>query len=119
MDGRWIPPSLVNNYNEYGLVVFLDNVSGVQFVHRWLGMFLLIALTAIYYNFKDSLLVVARKRLLWFLIIVVVQAVIGVLTLLMAAPFAFAILHQFIAVLVVIIAVINVYSSRPGLPEPA
>ena len=119
MDGSWLPPTLVSSYHEYGISVFFDNVSGVQFVHRWLGIFLLLALITIYYNFKNSLLPHTRRRLLIFVILVTVQAIVGILTLLMKAPFAFAILHQFIGVLVVVAAIVNVYSSRPGLPSRA
>lgn len=119
MDGYWMPPTLISSYKEYGIMVFFDNVSGVQFVHRWLGMFLLFALATIYYSFKGSLLPTARRRLLFFLLLVVLQATIGVLTLIMGAPVLFSLIHQFIAVLVVISATINAFSSRPGLPSPA
>ena len=119
MDGHWLPPTLISSYQEYGLTVFLDNVSGVQFVHRWLGVFLLVALVAVFYSFRKSLLPHTRKILLIFVLLVVVQAVVGVLTLLMKAPFAFAIIHQFIGVLVVIAAIMNAYYARPGLPRQA
>ena len=119
MDGHWLPPTLISSYNEYGISVFFDNVSGVQFVHRWLGVFLLVALIAIYYSFKNSLLPHTRKNLLTFVLLVVLQAIIGILTLIMQAPFTFAIIHQFIGVLVVIAAIVNVYSARPGLPSRA
>lgn len=119
MDGHWMPPTLLSAFNEYGLMVFIDNVSGIQFVHRWLGMFILVALVVIYYNFKKSLLPHTRRRLLIFVLLVVLQAIVGILTLLMKAPFAFAIAHQFIGILVVVAAIVNVYSSRPGLPARA
>jgi cytochrome c oxidase assembly protein subunit 15 len=119
MDGYWMPPTLISAYQEYGLSVFFDNVSGVQFVHRWLGMFLLVALVAIYYIYKKSLLPHTRRRLLIFIYLVLGQSAIGILTLIMKAPFSFAIVHQFIGVLVVIAATINAFSSRPGLPSRA
>ena len=119
MDGHWLPPTLISSYNEYGLSVFFDNVSGVQFVHRWLGVFLLLALLAVYYNFSKSLLPHTRKILMIFVLLVVIQAIIGVLTLLMQAPVVFAIIHQFVGLLVVVMAIANVYYSRPGLPARA
>ena len=119
MDNQWIPNVFSTLWQEYGWLTLTDTVSGVQFVHRWLGMFIFIAIIALYVNYKPSLLPIAKRRLKLLVIVVSIQAIIGILTLIMAAPFTFALIHQFVGVILVIIMTINVYGAQPGFRQPA
>ena len=119
MDGEWLPPTLLASFNNYGWIVFVNNVSGVQFIHRWLGIFLLGILIGVYYNFKSSILPIARKRLFVLVALVISQAIIGILTLLMAVPISFALLHQFLGLVIIIFTIINLHTAKNGFPVRA
>lgn len=73
---------------------FFENEAMVQFVHRTAGYLLLAAAAAMAWRARASALTAVRR---WFMLVagvVAVQAVIGIVTVLWAAPMALAVLHQ-------------------------
>lgn len=119
VDGEWIPGLISTALTEHGWSSLVANVTTVQFIHRWVGLSLTFAIVAVYYVFSPSLLPLARNRFRALMSAVLVQATLGILTLLMAAPFFLAIIHQFMAIILVVVMVVNLYGAKPGFPERA
>jgi len=103
MDGQWIP---------YGLFIlkplwlnFFENALMVQFIHRLFAYFLL--LVAIFHAVMVSRMAPSsaharRARLL--LLLIIVQAVFGIVTLLTVVPIEWGLIHQGAALIVLCFA---------------
>ncbi len=91
---------------------FLENRSGVQFVHRTLG--LIVAILAIYAGWKAVSTGNTHQKLSgkWLIGMVVVQFLLGVFTLLMAVPIVLGVLHQVVALLLLLAVVAYYYFQR-------
>lgn len=108
MDGSFIAPAATAL--EPFIANFIDGRSGVQFVHRTLGM-LVVGLTFfLLYKSKDwqprvqrSMQVVSAA--------VVLQFILGVLTLLLEVPVVLGVLHQVLALIVLLSIVQLIYES--------
>ena len=84
-------------YGEKGLLDPFENPASAQFHHRWLA---LIASCGVLFLWRHALLKkIAVKRAHLMLVIVIVQFMLGVLTLVNAAPVHFGAMHQIGALL--------------------
>lgn len=76
-------------------VNFIDGIGGVQFIHRYLAyIVVIIVLVLIFRVNKYSLSQSQRKSLMYILLVVFVQFVLGVLTLINAVPILLGVAHQ-------------------------
>ncbi len=106
MDGAWIPEGLL--FQSPWWINFFENHMTVQFVHR-IGAYALTALVVV------NLVVVLRRalepetvrRAVLLAGLVLAQAVVGIATLLAVVPLSLALLHQFMAAVVLIAAAVN------------
>ncbi len=85
---------------------FFENPALVQFNHRMLGYLTLFATLYLWYSSRGSAIVATRRAFVWVLAAVLAQMVLGIITVLNAAPWQWAILHQLGAV-IVIVSVLN------------
>ncbi len=95
MEGRWIPQGLIALQPAW-LNIF-ENLLTVQFVHRMMGYVIgVFGLVLLAYGFKDSL-----SRLSgWFRIIgilIILQVILGIITLILVVPVSLALGHQALA----------------------
>jgi heme a synthase len=114
MGGEWMPESISNTYAAAGFISLFNDIATVQFIHRWLGMSILLMVVGIFYTYYPSLLTTGKKRLQLLLGAVLLQVLLGILTLLYAVPLMLAIAHQFTALLILTALVINLHDSRSG-----
>lgn len=119
MNGEWMPAVIHINYNNYGILSLVNNVTSIQFIHRWLGILLLAVTVAIFYFYGPSIMNKNKRYLKYLLIVIFIQALLGVSALLYSVPFSIAVLHQFTALILIGVLVINIHHARPGWPEPA
>lgn len=100
MNGELIPNDLF--FMEPWYVNFFDNVTTVQFIHRLLAFLNLINLLyySLYLNNKLSLIVIS---------VIAIQFTLGIATLIMQVPLFLALIHQAVAI---ILLMIIVYSLR-------
>ncbi len=117
MNGAWLPVVITEKYAADGWISLLSDITTIQFIHRWLGISLLLLLIAIYYQYGPSLLRKSRIYLKYLLMVVFIQAILGVSALLYSVPITIAVLHQFTALVLLGLLVVNIHSSRPGWPE--
>lgn len=80
---------------------FISNPITVQFIHRWLGAALLLAMAAAWLHMRRDETITGLRRMLldYFSILLVLQFVLGVLTLIHMVPLALGVMHQIMACL--------------------
>ena len=113
MGEEWFPQAMLTSFNESGFSSFIENIASVQFLHRVFGITLLLVSIILLFYFKKSKFRIAFKRqnyILFFLIFL--QFILGIFTLLFKAPITLAIIHQFMAILIVLQITKVYYLSR-------
>ncbi|MEF2552444.1 COX15/CtaA family protein [Aurantimonas sp. A2-1-M11] len=118
MDGMLVPDGLL--VMEPAWVNFFENVMTVQFTHR-IGAYVLFAVVAIH-AFASMLQApgsVHTRRALLLFAAVLVQAMIGITTLLLAVPITWALAHQAGGILVLGLAVIHARALTGEYRAPA
>lgn len=85
---------------------FFENPALVQFNHRLLGYITLVMTLYLWYSSRGSAIVATRRAFVWVLAAVLAQMVLGIITVLNAAPWQWAILHQ-LGAIIVIVSVLN------------
>ena len=112
MDGAIIPGSLF--VMEPWWLNFFENIKLVQFTHRIVAYALI---TLIFVNFLMSLdpqvSAIHKKHSLVLLVLVCVQAALGIITLLLQVPLSWALFHQAGAVILLGYSIVN----WQGLPK--
>ncbi|MEN3792495.1 COX15/CtaA family protein [Fulvimarina sp. MAC3] len=118
MDGSLIPANLFALKPAW-LSLFEDHLT-VQFVHR-MTAYLLFILTLIHAIAAQGMSPNTwHSRTAWMLFgAVVVQAMIGIVTLLLVVPISWALLHQFVGFAVLAIAIIHARGLKGEYPRPA
>lgn len=114
VDGRWIPSDLGRLDPWWSNLV--DDPLTVQFVHRWMAMVLaVVVLLAARALHRRG----ARGLANGLTAAVLVQVVLGVLTLLHAVPVLLGVLHQLGAVALVIAGVVATHEVSRSVGQPA
>jgi cytochrome c oxidase assembly protein subunit 15 len=114
MNGEWIPASVGEQFATTNWLAMVSDITTVQFIHRWLGTAIFLLVVAMYYLFQPSLVTQSKRYLQLLLWVVSVQALLGILALLLSVPFILAVLHQFTALLLLGVLIINLHGSRVG-----
>ena len=114
IDGAFIPSAGRLFFEEPWWRNLFDNVLTVQFEHRMTAYLLLAA--AIWHAIDATRARAARAVVAgawWLVVTVLLQAVLGILTLLNQVPIDLALAHQAMAMVVLTIAVVNVERLSP------
>ena len=106
MNGNWIPDDLFE-YEPF-ITNFFENSGLVQFNHRLTAYLLFIVVGIIWWANRRNPYLKIRLAANYLMIIVVVQMLLGIITVLYSAPLSLASLHQFTAILF-ILAYINLF----------
>ncbi len=114
MDGAFIPEGLVSLSPAWMNVV--DNILAIQFNHR-IGAYVLALLIGLHTFFVwRNAAPAVRQRLAGLTALVVVQMVLGIVTLLYVVPFIPALAHQGVALIMLAVAVWHTARLRPAVP---
>jgi cytochrome c oxidase assembly protein subunit 15 len=90
MFSKLIPPNLFSSF-----VNIFETPQTIVFIHRWFGFAVLIAITALYFSArKQSNSVDIQNGLSWLLGLVVLQIILGILTVILHVQIAIALAHQ-------------------------
>ena len=90
MFGKLIPPNLFSSF----LNIF-ETPQTIVFIHRWFAFAVLVAVTALYFSARkyiDSIEI--KNGLNWLLGLVVLQIILGILTVILHVQIAIALAHQ-------------------------
>jgi cytochrome c oxidase assembly protein subunit 15 len=110
MGNSFIPSLLFSD----GINMFINGNAGVQFVHRLIGLILL--LNAIYIFFKGYTEASKQKKNALYMLVAMtfVQFVLGVSTLVLKVPLALASMHQIGACILVLLTLRAIYIFAPN-----
>jgi cytochrome c oxidase assembly protein subunit 15 len=90
MFGKLIPPNLFNSW-----INFFETPQTIVFIHRWFAFAVFIAIAALYFTArKQSKSAEIKNGLTWLLMLVIVQIVLGILTIVLHVEIAIALAHQ-------------------------
>ena len=118
MNGEWLPASIIARLESFGWVSIINDLTTVQFIHRWLGTTLFFLVVILFYVFYHSLITHLKKGLKLLILVVGTQALLGILALLFSVPILLAVLHQFTALILLGVLVVNLHASRSGPLAP-
>jgi cytochrome c oxidase assembly protein subunit 15 len=108
MFGKLIPPNVFSSF-----INIFESPQTIVFIHRWFAFFVLAALIYVYFmvrknNYQDDLL----KGLRWFIAAVVLQIILGILTILSYVNIVVALLHQAGAIALFAISIYFIHRFR-------
>ena len=90
MFGRLIPPNLFNSW-----INFFETPQTIVFIHRWFAFVVLIAIAALYFSARKwNNSVEIKNGFNWLLGLVILQIVLGILTIVLHVQIAVALAHQ-------------------------
>lgn len=115
MGGKLLPQSSFDL--DPFILNFFENPVMVQWIHRWLGISTALYMVGIsYYLLKFENKAFARP-LLHLASVVLIQAILGILTLIKLVPTSLAVIHQVMAVLVVLGYFNLIFRIEKATPE--
>ena len=116
MSNHWIDPNILQTLSSEGIMALLEDPVTVQFVHRWTAFLVLAFVFVVFSRFRLSENAKIRKANLLLLTTALIQVSLGIITLVFAIPITVAVLHQLVALLLLLSAV-NLYFEvkRPQL----
>jgi len=98
MLGEWVPEAIYMDVNGYNPIWFLEHRWGVQFIHRKLAIIVFLLTFYIWNKGRASNInIIQKKSLRIIVLLIILQSVLGVLTLIHAAPILLASMHQIVA----------------------
>ena len=90
MLGKLIPPNLFDS-----LINLFETPQTIVFIHRWLAFVVLIAILALYSAARrESLSIKIQNALNWLLGLVILQIILGILTVVLHVQITIALFHQ-------------------------
>lgn len=111
MDGEFIPQGLLSDAPG-GLINLFENITTVQFNHRMLA-YVILALAGFHaFQLARNEKGIATATSVIVLLAIVMQALIGIVTLLLVVPLWAGVLHQGFAVIVVAVTVLHCQNMR-------
>ena len=105
MGNKWIPSEFSSIISREGVVSFMESPGIVQFIHRMIAY--IIVIFAIYMWFKSrkvKLSTISRLGVNALLSMVIIQVLLGIFTLLWMVPVSLGVLHQFGAIVLLLIS---------------
>jgi len=115
MAGQFLPPMMWDL--EPVIRNFFENAGTVQFIHRVTGYVLLLFAIGLWVASRKLSRKATKRAVDWAMAMVIVQMVIGIVTVLNAAPWYWAILHQFGAVVLITLILRARFLARYPLPQ--
>jgi cytochrome c oxidase assembly protein subunit 15 len=106
----WIGDTLFPNSDIIASDTYFNNGVLLQFTHRWLGFIVLFFFIVLYVKSKSLEKVHHHAKLL--LILTSVQVLLGIFTLLLSVPIVLGVLHQFVAILLLMVMIKIIHAQR-------
>jgi cytochrome c oxidase assembly protein subunit 15 len=106
MDGDFIPVGFMNS----GMLAIFNDITSVQFIHRWWAFIVLIAIILLIIRVRVNLKssdkkswsktqIRLKKSSNMILAVTILQIIIGIKTIIMVVPISLALIHQFMALI--------------------
>ena len=112
MNGSLVPKEVSDSIGRAGIASLLDNITTVQFIHRWVAIILFASVFRIWLKTRLEGDAVLRKSSNYLLIFTSLQVFTGIFTLVLKIPILMAVLHQFGAVALITCFVILLHRAH-------
>lgn len=114
MGDYWIPPDVGGAFKYLGAAAIWESPFVVQFAHRTIAILLILSGILVYRSFKmKTFKGIMNVTINSFLVVLLFQFLLGILTLIYAVPVWLGVLHQFVAIILVVLVVrIHFFSRR-------
>ncbi|MBK9593437.1 MAG: COX15/CtaA family protein [Crocinitomicaceae bacterium] len=113
MGPLWIPHTVTDSIEQEGIMSFFNSPYVVQFVHRWLGILVLLFAGYLFFKSRKTILSDSiRKSIALILLLTLTQVLLGVLTLIHLVPVSLGVLHQLCAVLLLTSVLYTIFLTR-------
>ncbi len=113
MGNQYIPEVALQSFRNEGLSTWINDPVWVQFIHRWVGFFILIVIWYFAYTFVKRIKIKTLKiSFLSLVALVSLQYLYGVLILIYKVPVWLAVLHQLNAFLLYLSCIASLYFSH-------
>lgn len=100
MGTLWIPHTVTDSIKQDGVTSFFNSPYVVQFVHRWLGIIVLICTGYLFFKSRKLMLSDSIRRSTTLIFsLTLVQVLLGIFTLVNLVPVSLGVLHQLVAVM--------------------
>jgi len=111
MGTSWGPQNLGLIFGEEGIPGIVQNPFLVQFIHRWVPVILMVIMAfVLYFNEKAKVLAGSQKWSVRILaIMLLIQFILGVLTIIWGVPISLGVIHQFGAVLLLVMNIVALF----------
>lgn len=117
MGGDWMPPVVLNSVQTDGMISLFNQPVSVQFLHRTFAYVVVLLVGYIWFFSRKEKLGSFQRNIIHLLLgMVILQFVLGVLTLLYLVPVSLGVIHQFGALLLLSGSVFLMYGTRSGKP---
>src|SRR5690554_171843 len=97
MGATWLPQSFWNSNAELGAMVVLEDPGTVQFIHRTFALIVILFAFIFWRKFKT------HQIPKWVGVSILLQAVLGIFTLIYIVPITLGVLHQFVAIVILLL----------------
>jgi len=112
MQSQWFPEQIKVDFQRLGAYAFVNSITTVQFIHRWLGTIIFFFVVAMKLGYRRSLVASDQRNLNLLLSVVTLQVILGIGTLVMHVPIGMAVVHQVMALILLIVVIINLHPWR-------
>lgn len=109
MGDGFFPPSSI-----YESQPLLYNGAVLQFIHRWFAFGVLLSVIVLWQVAKPYPNLV--KNVKWLLLVTLLQISLGIITLLMAVPVVLGVVHQFMAIILLLVLIRIIHLERYVYP---
>ena len=117
MGEDWMPPIILNSVQTDGVISLFNQPVSVQFLHRTFAYVVVLLVGYIWFFSRKEKLGSFQRNIIHLLLgMVILQFVLGVLTLLYLVPVSLGVIHQFGALLLLSGSVFLMYGTRSGKP---
>ena len=118
MGNSFIAPEAIQGIHKLGMLAFLETPMLVQFIHRWLAVFVVGMMVIIYVKAKKAMVSSSQMKAVTALLFVVCcQFLLGVFTLINQVPVSLGVLHQ-LGAIVLLVCLVNAkyrFTKKPYL----
>jgi len=113
MGGKWLPDISKKVFYKEGWLSIFDFPVTVQFIHRWLGLGILLGLLFLVFLYKDKIHTLLLKRLLILIIVLIsLQYLFGVFVIILKVPISLGVIHQLTAFLFFLSLLAAIYITK-------
>ena len=111
MGDSWFPSDLTYSFQEKGMLALFESPSVVQLIHRILGISCFFLATYILIKSKEYHFSIRSKTRL-FGSLIFIQVAIGITTLILSVPVNFGVLHQIVALIILVVGFNIKFASK-------